>query len=358
MEYITEQSREYEMRDSAGYSVPHTGKDLYLIFTLNARNKLNANRIEAYAQDTYKFSSSSEETFYTLNYGIRFAHWNFNRETLLSPRVSLGIVPAFNHNVTLRLAAGLYYQAPFYKELRDTTTLAGITTATLNSHIKSPRSIHLIGGYDYRFRMNERPFRFTAEAYYKLLSRLIPYSVNNVKIVYYGDNSASGHAAGIDLKLYGEFVPGTDSWVSFSLMSTKMKHNGRTMPLPTDQRFAMNLFFTDYFPGTTRWKMALKLAYADGLPFGPPHRETDMQAFRAPAYKRADIGMSYRALNNEDRHVKTPFRNVWLSLDCLNLLGIHNVNSYYWITDVTSQQYAVPNYLTGRQLNFRVQVEF
>ena len=358
MEHITEQSREYEMRDSAGYSVPHTGKDLYLIYTLNARNKLNANRIEAYAQDTYKFSSSSEETFYTLNYGIRFAHWNFNRETLLSPRVSLGIVPAFNHNVTLRLAAGLYYQAPFYKELRDTTTLAGITTATLNSHIKSPRSIHLIGGYDYRFRMNERPFRFTAEAYYKLLSRLIPYSVNNVKIVYYGDNSASGHAAGIDLKLYGEFVPGTDSWVSFSLMSTKMKHNGRTMPLPTDQRFAMNLFFTDYFPGTTRWKMALKLAYADGLPFGPPHRETDMQAFRAPAYKRADIGMSYRALNNEDRHVKKPFRNVWLSLDCLNLLGIHNVNSYYWITDVTSQQYAVPNYLTGRQLNFRVQVEF
>ncbi len=358
MEHITEQSREYEMRDSAGYSVPHTGKDIYLIYTLNARNKLNANRIEAYAQDTYKFSSSSEETFYTLNYGIRFSHWNFNRETLLSPRVSLGIVPAFNHNVTLRLAAGLYYQAPFYKELRDTTTLAGITTATLNSHIKSPRSIHLIGGYDYRFRMNERPFRFTAEAYYKLLSRLIPYSVNNVKIVYYGDNSASGHAAGIDLKLYGEFVPGTDSWVSFSLMSTKMKHNGRTMPLPTDQRFAMNLFFTDYFPGTTRWKMALKLAYADGLPFGPPHRETDMQAFRAPAYKRADIGMSYRALNNEDRHVKTPFRNVWLSLDCLNLLGIHNVNSYYWITDVTSQQYAVPNYLTGRQLNFRVQVEF
>ena len=136
MEHITEQSREYEMRDSAGYSVPHTGKDLYLIYTLNARNKLNANRIEAYAQDTYKFSSSSEETFYTLNYGIRFSHWNFNRETLLSPRVSLGIVPAFNHNVTLRLAAGLYYQAPFYKELRDTTTLAGITTATLNSHIK------------------------------------------------------------------------------------------------------------------------------------------------------------------------------------------------------------------------------
>lgn len=358
MEHISEQSREYEMRDSAGYSVPHTGKDLYLIYSLNARNKLNANRIEAYVQDTYKFTSASEETFYTLNYGVRFAHWNFNRETLLSPRASLGIVPAFNHDVTFRLAAGLYYQAPFYKELRDTITTGGITTASLNSNIKSPRSIHFIVGYDYRFRMNERPFKFTAEAYFKALSRLIPYSVNNVKIVYYGDNSATGHTAGIDLKLYGEFVPGTDSWISLSLMNTKMKLNGRSMPLPTDQRFAMNLFFTDYFPGTTRWKMSLKLAYADGLPFGPPHRETDMQAFRAPAYKRADIGMSFRALNNEDRHSRSPLRNIWLSLDCLNLLGIHNVNSYYWITDVTSQQYAVPNYLTGRQLNFRVQVEF
>ena len=359
MEHITEQSREYEMRDSAGYSVPHTGKDLYLIYTLNARNKLNANRIEAYAQDTYKFSSSSEETFYTLNYGIRFAHWNFNRETLLSPRVSLGIVPAFNHNVTLRLAAGLYYQAPFYKELRDTTTLAGITTATLNSHIKSPRSIHLIGGYDYRFRMNERPFRFTAEAYYKLLSRLIPYSVNNVKIVYYGDNSASGHAAGIDLKLYGEFVPGTDSWVSFSLMSTKMKHNGRTMPLPTDQRFAMNLFFTDYFPGTTRWKMNLKATFADGLPFGPPHTGLERNVFRAPAYKRFDVGMNYRLIDNEDRHLRRCkyLRNIWLGLDCFNIFGLDNVSSYYWITDISNHQYAVPNYLTGRMINARILVE-
>ena len=359
LEHISEQSREYEMRDSAGYSVPHTGNDLRLIYTLNAHNRLNANRIEAYLQDTYKFASGSErQTFYTLNYGVRFAHWNFNRETLLSPRVSLGIVPAFNHDVTFRLAAGLYYQAPFYKELRDTTTQDGITTALLNNSIKSPRSIHFIAAYDYRFRMNERPFKFSAEAYFKVLLNLIPYSVNNVKIVYYGSNSATGHAAGIDLKLYGEFVPDTDSWVSLSLMDTKMKLNGRTMPLPTDQRFALNLFFTDYFPGTKRWKMSLKLAYADRLPFGPPHRETDMQAFRAPAYKRADIGMSYRALDNENRQGKRGIKNIWMGLDCLNLLGINNVNSYYWITDVTSQQYAVPNYLTGRMLNFRVQVEF
>ena len=368
MEQITEHNREYEMRDSAGYSVPHTGRDLYLIYSLNAHNRLNANRVEAYAQDTYKFSTGgtndengdegSRQTFFTLNYGVRMAHWNFNRETIVSPRVSLGIVPAFNPDMTFRVAAGLYYQAPFYKELRDTTTTRGITTATLNSKIKSQRSIHFIAGWDYRFRINERPYRFSAEAYYKALSNLVPYSVNNVKIVYYGNNSGSGHTAGLDLKLYGEFVPGTDSWISFSLMSTRMKLNGRNMPLPTDQRFGVNLFFTDYFPGTERWKMSLKLAYADGLPFGPPHRELEMQSFRAPAYKRADIGMSYRALSNEHHEHNTFLRNIWLGVDCLNLLGINNVNSYYWITDVTNQQYAVPNYLTGRQINARVLVEF
>ncbi|MBO4825882.1 MAG: carboxypeptidase-like regulatory domain-containing protein [Prevotella sp.] len=376
MEQITEHNREYEMRDSAGYSVPHTGNDLYLIYSLNAHNKLNANRIEAYAQDTYKFSSGaaadddgeSKQTFYTLNYGVRLAHWNFNRETIVSPRVSLGIVPSFNHDMTFRLAAGLYYQAPFYKELRDTTTIGGIntstggavTTATLNNKIKSQRSIHFIAGMDYRFHINERPYRFSAEAYFKALGNLIPYSVNNVKIVYYGENSASGHAAGIDLKLYGEFVPGTDSWISLSWMNTRMKLNGRTMPLPTDQRIGVNLFFTDYFPGTERWKMSLKLAYADGLPFGPPHRELEMQSFRAPAYKRADIGMSYLAYGYQP-DIPAGARKglkVWLGLDCLNLLGINNVNSYYWITDVTNQQYAVPNYLTGRQINARVLVEF
>ena len=286
------------------------------------------------------------------------SHWNFNGETILSPRVSVGIIPAFNQNVTLRFATGLYYQAPFYKELRDTTTYNNITVAELNRKIKSQRSIHFVAGYDYRFNSMNRPFRFSAEAYYKILQNLIPYSVNNVKVVYYGDNVCSGHAAGIDLKLYGEFVPGTDSWISLSLMNTQMKLNGRSMPLPTDQRWSMNLFFTDYFPGTTKWKMALKLAYADGLPFSAPHREMERNSFRAPAYKRADIGMSYRLLDNENRSKKVPFKNIWLGIDCLNLLGINNVNSYYWITDVTNQQYAVPNYLTGRMLNGRILFEF
>jgi hypothetical protein len=366
-EYVKERSVEYEMRDSAGYSVPHTGQDLYMIYSLKAQNELRAYRTEAYLQDTYRWqtggSSDDEEeerpsTLYTLNYGVRFAHWNFNRESIVSPRVSLGIIPSWNQNVTMRLAAGLYYQAPFYKELRDTSTVNGITYATLNKKIKSQRSIHFIAGYDHTFRMANRKFKFTAEAYYKMLSQLVPYSVNNVKVVYYGENEASGHAAGLDLKLYGEFVEGTDSWLSLSLMDAKMKLNGKSVPLPTDQRIALSLFFTDYFPGTQRWKLSLKLAYADGLPFSPPHRELETNLFRAKAYRRADVGMSYLLLGPQHGKPSIKHPRVWLGADCFNLLGIDNVNSYYWITSIANQQFAVPNYLTGRQLNARVLVEF
>lgn len=358
IENITENSKEYEMRDSSGYSIPHTGEDLYMIYSLKAKNTLDANRLETYIQDTWRFSSKGEHTFFTLNYGIRFSHWNFNKESIISPRVSLGIVPAFNHDVTMRFATGVYYQAPFYKELRDTSTINGITYATLNKKIKSQRSIHFIAGFDYRFKMKDRPYKFTAEAYYKALSNLVPYTVDNVKIVYDASQQCSGHAMGLDLKLYGEFVPGTDSWVSLSLMNTKININGKSIPMPTDQRYSLNLFFTDYFPGTDKWRMSLKLAFADGLPFGAPHRQLDEQPFRAPAYKRADIGMSYRLLNNEKGDHKSIFKNIWLGVDCLNLLGINNVNSYYWITDVTNQQYAVPNYLTGRQFNVKASFEF
>lgn len=358
-EHIEENSVEYEMRDSSKYSIPHTGKDLYMIYSMRAKNTLTANRVEAYAQDTYRFTGSEGKTLNTLNYGLRLAYWSFTKETILSPRLSLGIIPAFNENITMRFATGLYYQAPFFKEIRDTTTTNGITYASLNRKAKSQRSIHFIAGFDYRFKMNNRPFKFTAEAYYKALGNLVPYSVNNVKVVYYGDNMCSGHAAGLDLKLFGEFVPGTDSWVSLSLMNTSMKLNGKSIPLPTDQRYAVNLFFTDYFPGTTRWKMSLKLALADGLPFSAPHRELESNVFRAPAYKRADVGLNYRIIDNSDRHKKrNPIRNLWVGAECLNLFGINNVNSYYWITDVTGQQYAVPNYLTGRQINVKLSVDF
>ncbi len=365
-EHIKEQSREYEMRDSSGYSVPHTGERLDLIYTLASKQDMKSHRTEGYVQDVFRWSTNSQSeeaeearhTFFTLTYGLRFAHWSFNRETLLSPRASLAIVPASNPDITYRFATGLYYQAPFYKELRDTTlTGSGVTAVTLNRNIKSQQSWQVLAALDYRFKMNDRKYKFTAEAYYKALSNLIPYNVQNVKVTYYGENLTSGYALGLDMKLYGEFVPGTDSWVSVSLMRTQQKYQGQWVPLPTDQRYALNLHFTDYFPGTERWKMTLRLAYADGLPFGAPHRGIEAQSFRAPAYKRADIGMSYLAYNNVHRSAFS-VRRVWLGLDCLNLFGISNVNSYYWVTDVTNRQWAVPNYLTGRQINGRVIVEF
>ena len=364
-EHIKENSREYEMRDSSGYNIPHSANRLDLIYSLVSHNDLKSKRIEAYVQDTYRFQlgkhtneQGQERAWHmTLNYGIRLSNWSYNRETVVSPRISLAAIPSWNENLTLRLSTGLYYQTPFYKELRDTSTVNGQTIVQLNQKIRSQRSLHIVAAMDYRFHMAERPFRFSAEAYYKAMANLIPYNVQNMKVIYYGENCASGYAMGLDLKLFGEFVPGTDSWLTFSLMSTRQRINGHSAPLPTDQRWGVNLHFTDYFPGTERWKMTLKLAFADGLPFGAPHRGLEYQLFRAPAYKRADIGLSYLAYKRE---VQRSFnvQRVWLGIDGLNIFGISNVNSYYWVTDVTNHQYAVPNYLTGRQINGKVIVEF
>ena len=359
-EKIYDRVREWEMRDSMGYSLPHDPDRLMLIYSLCSQDEMSSNRFEAYVQDTWRMKSQTG--LFTLNYGLRLSHWDWNGETLVSPRASLGFLPAFNENLTFRLATGVYYQAPFYKELKDTTTVAGVTTVRLNKNIKAQRSIHFVLGGDYNFRMLNRPFRFTTEVYYKAMSNLIPYNVDNVRLVYYGENLSRGYATGIDFKLFGEFVPGADSWVTFSLMTTKEKLGGRWLPRPTDQRYNFSLYFTDFFPGTTRWRMTLKAAFADGLPFGPPHSGREAQTFRAPAYKRVDIGMSYRLLNNEDRHITRGvgrwLRNVWLGVDAFNVLGINNVNSYYWVTDITNTQYAVPNYLTGRQINVRFSVDF
>lgn len=359
-ESIHENSREWEMRDSMGYSLPYDETTLQLIYSLRSKADISSNRIALFAQDSWRIRANSG--LWNITYGVRLSHWDWNGETLVSPRASVGLLPAFSEHWTFRFATGFYYQAPFYKELKDTTLTSGVATVTLNRDIKSQRSIHFVLGGDYTFRLAERPFRFTVEAYYKALSNLIPYTVDNVRIVYYGRNVSKGYAAGIDFKLFGEFVPGTDSWLTFSLMRTKEKIDGVWIPRPTDQRYNVSLYFTDYFPNTTRWLLTLKAAFADGLPFGPPRSERTSQTYRAPAYKRVDVGISYRLLNNEDKHIHrgmgSIFKNVWIGLDCLNLLGIDNVNSYYWVTDITNTQYAVPNYLTGRQLNVRLSVDF
>lgn len=359
-EKFSDNQREWQVRDSAGYNIPQGSTFMRPIYSLRSQNSETSNRYSAYLQDTYKFTTPLG--VFSLNGGVRLSYWSWNKETLVSPRISLGLIPEFNKNLTLRLAAGLYYQAPFYKEMRDTVTTNGITEVVLNKNIKSQRSLQFVLGADYHFTMMGRPFIFTAEAYYKKLDNLIPYNVDNVRIVYYGENCAKGHAMGVDFKLFGEFVEGTDSWITLSVMDTKESINGgKKIPRPTNQKFNFSLHFTDYFPGTDKWKMTLRGVYADGLPFGPPHKGREGQVFTAPAYKRVDVGMSYRLLDNEDKTFRTGVRryikNIWLGIDAFNLLDINNVNSYYWISDMKNQQYAVPNYLTGRQINGKIVVE-
>lgn len=361
MEKVDETMKEWEMRDSAGYSLPHSSDRLDLIYNMSSVNKEKSKHYEFFLQDTWR--KEFEDGSIVLNYGVRLTHWDWNNETLFSPRATVAFTPANNENLVYRFSTGVYYQTPFYKEMRDTLTVNGNTSAFLRKDIKSQRSIHFVLGMEYKFRIGLRPFKFTAEAYYKALNNLIPYNVDNVRVVYYGGNIAKGYAAGLDMKIYGEFVPGTDSWVSMGIMKTEEKIGGSAyVPRPTDQRLNFSMFFSDYFPNTDRWKVTVQGHYAGGLPFGPPHSGREKQVFRMPSYKRVDMGISYRLLNNENRHNHTPagriFRNIWMGVDVFNVLDISNVNSYYWVTDIANHQYAVPNYLTGRQINARLLFEF
>ena len=356
-ETVDDHMREWEMRDSAGYTLPYTQTGpMEMIYSLKSDHGISNNKAAAYIQDTYRFSTSAG--LFTLNAGLRASWWSWNNEMTFSPRLMVGFTPSFNENFTFRFSTGVYHQTPFYKEIKDTVNAGGIYQVNLNKDIRSQRSIQFVLGGDYDFRVYNRPFKFTTEIYYKKLDHLIPYNLDNVRIVYYGENCAHGYAAGIDMKLYGEFVPGTASWLTFSLMNTRENIGGKWLPRPTDQLYNLSLYFTDYFPRRESWKMSLRCSLADGLPFGPTHSGREKQVFRAPAYKRVDIGLAYKIFDySKHPHVYGKsgfFKDIWAGVDALNLLGINNVNSYYWITDIQNTQYAIPNYLTGRQLNLRL----
>jgi hypothetical protein len=361
-ESIYERSREYELRDSAGYTLPTDGQNIKMIYSMTSRQDMSSNRFAMFVQDTYKLNTASG--YYAINGGIRASYWDFNSEFLLSPRASVAFVPERNNSWTFRLATGLYYQSPFYKEYRKMVEDSeGNTVVELNKDIKSQQSIHLIFGTDYTFRAFDRPFKLSGEAYYKKLNRLIPYEIDNLKIVYSGENETSGYTYGLDMKLFGQFVPGTDSWVSFSLMKTNENLNGVNVPPPTDQRYSFALFFTDYFPKFPKLKFSLRGIFSDGLPTTAPHSSRDKGYFRAPAYKRVDVGLSYALLSPlSEGQISTGvhrfIKSIWLGVDVFNLLDISNVSSYYWVTDVNSIQYAVPNYLTRRQFNVRLTIDF
>ncbi len=358
-ETIRDRSREWELRDSAGYSLPLDPDLLKVVYNLDSKHDLSTNRVAFFLQDTYRLSTSAG--FFNVNGGVRISYWDFNKEFLVSPRINIGFVPENSPMWAFRFATGLYYQSPFYKEYRMPDEDAnGNTTIQLNDQIRSQRSFQFIFGSDYTFRAFNRPFKLSGEAYYKILGNLIPYEIDNLKVVYTGVNSSKGYTAGIDMKLFGQFVPGSDSWISLSLMKTNEVLNGVNVPRPTDRRYNLALYFTDFFPKFPRLKFSLRGILSDGLPVTAPRSSRDKAYFRTPAYRRVDIGFAYGLLTSDDHPtgLLRNLKNVWLGLDVFNLLDISNVSSYYWVTDVNNIQYAVPNYLTRRQINVRLSFDF
>ena len=360
-EKFMDRTKEWEWRDSAGYSLPTQPDGVHLIYNLSSRQDLSSTRLAAYVEDALYLETS--KAYLTLNGGVRLSYWGFNKEVLVSPRVNLNIIPLNNNHWNYRAAVGLYYQSPFYKEYRMAQTDAlGNSNIVLNRDIKSPMSIQFVLATDYTFRMMNRPFKLTGEAYYKKLSRLISYEYDNLKINYSGINDSKGFIAGVDFKLFGQFVPGSDSWITFSLMKTQQTLNGKKVPLPSDQRYSFGLFFTDYFPKFPKLRFSLRGVFSDGLTMTAPRITRDRAWFRAPAYKRVDVGISYQLVGAPTEGVRPynfwrHFRSIIIGLDCFNLFDMTNVSSYYWVTDVNNLQYAVPNYLTRRQLNVSLSIE-
>jgi outer membrane receptor protein involved in Fe transport len=274
----------------------------------------------------------------------------------------------------LRFATGLYYQPPFYKELRlISSDESGNNHVFLNKDLKSQRSTHFIIGGDYSFRTSGRNFKLSTDLYYKKMDDINPYTVDNVKIRYYGHNCGDGYVMGVDVKFFGEFVPGADSWLSVSLMRSRQTLpplysiygdliREIIVPMPNDQGYNISLYFQDYFPGNKRAMINLKGVLSGGLPVTIPNQGWASYMRRTPPYRRVDIGFSYQIAGGQDaimdRSFFRNFKNIWLGVDVFNLFDIYNTNSYYWITDVFNEQYAVPNYLTGRQLNLRLSVDF
>ncbi len=393
-EIINDQIKEWALVDSSGYTLPNIyttpGEDVplndpsrILYFGenayLNANNDLNTFRFTGFIQDTWKIDGDSATRF-ILNGGVRLNYWTFNNELLVSPRVNLLFKPRWKQNWIFFLKTGIYYQPPFYREMRN-------AKGELNSDIKAQRSYQVVLASEYNFLIWRRPFKLTGEAYYKYMDRLISYTVDNVKIIYSGKNDAVGYATGIDMKLSGEFIPGLESWISLSLMKTEEdilddyyydddgnKIEPGYIPRPSDQSFTINLFFQDNIPSYPPVRVHLNFVFASGLPYGAPGAERykivytdkngDKQVTRMPWYRRVDIGFSYMFLEQSRDRMKhkTKFfraiKNAGLYFEVFNLLGINNVSSYMWVSDTDNNLFPVPNYLTQRLINLKLAVEF
>ena len=370
-EDINDRISEWTLIDSAGFTLPHPYDSIGS--TSNSNQQVLMNQIlktdiniSSTRQSGYLEYSQDLNNF-SLNAGTRSSYWSYNEELLVSPRVSLAYAPNWEKDVVFRLASGIYYQSPFYKELR-------YPDGRLNNNIESQKSTHYVIGSDYLFYKWGRPFKWITELYYKKLDNLIPYKVDNVRIQYLAENNSKGYATGVDFKINGEFVSGVESWASLSIMQTEediigdsyIDENGNTVepgyiPRPTDQRVNFSLFFQDYIPGNLNYKMHLNMIYGSGLPFGPPKSEKYEDILRIPDYRRVDIGFS-AILKSENKRSRVNFMNVfnsaWLSVEVFNLLDINNTISYLWVSDIGGRQYAVPNYLTRRQVNLKLILRF
>jgi len=393
-EQINDHIKEWRMIDSAGFSMPISqtidqlyGPDSIVLNTyLKSSTSLNSMRYQGYVQDNYKWRKDSID--FALTGGIRANHWTINGQTTVSPRLVFSVKPlSWKQDFTFRFAAGHYAQPPFYRELRG-------FDGSINKNLKAQESWHFITGADFTFKAWGRPFGFYAEGYYKILRNLVPYEIDNVRVRYYADNISDGYAAGIDMKVNGEFVKGVQSWASMSIMKTQedlrndyyyIRYNSEGekiipgystntvavdsqrvepgyIPRPTDQRFNFSLFFQDYLPKNESISMQITLVIGSRLPLGPPDFNRYRDTLRIPPYRRVDIGFSKQFIRAGKPLPKTsPFHNLktlTLSLEVFNLLGVNNTVSYTWIKDVTNRTYAIPNYLTSRLLNLRLQASF
>ncbi|MHA3044159.1 TonB-dependent receptor plug domain-containing protein [Riemerella anatipestifer] len=360
-EFLQDYTNEWQLADSLGYSTPRASavigqldpSDLKLKFNIRGQNDIQPSRLSAYVQASKKFFWQTHKVF--INGGIRTQHWSFNNQTIVSPRLQIAIKPDWDTDMLFRLAGGIYYQAPFYREIKD---LEG----NFNSNIKAQQSLQLILGNDYEFQWKDRPFKLTTEAYYKKMNHLIPYYVDNVRIRYSGQNNSEGYAYGIDTRLFGEFVPGVDSWLSLSYARVfENIDNKGYIPRPTDQRFRAAMFYQDYMPKFPSMRVNLTLIYASGLPNGASVFADPYQYQKTlPAYKRVDIGLSKVFIDQKDFKAHSPFwqnfKELTLGVQVFNAFNINNTISNQWINDAnTGYIYPVPVRLTGRFFNVKLE---
>ncbi|MBV8326480.1 TonB-dependent receptor plug domain-containing protein [Chryseobacterium sp.] len=360
-ENLKDLTNEWKVVDSAGYSLPRpeidprTGNtgDLKLLYYIAGRNNIEPTRLSAYAQYSQKFYWGSSKVF--INAGARVSNWSFNKETIFSPRAQFAIKPDWESDMLFKLSGGIYYQAPFYKEIKD-------LDGTFNSNIKSQRSIQVILANDYEFQMYDRPFKLTTELYYKKMDNLIPYYMDNVRIRYSGKNNATGYAYGIDTRLFGEFVPGVDSWLSASYARVYENIDGRgDIPRPTDQRFRFAMFYQDYMPSFPSMRVNLTLVYAMGLPNGAPVFTDPYQYQKTlTSYKRVDLGLSKVFIDPKDKKSRSGFwsnfQELTLGVQVFNIFNIDNVVANQWVSDYNSTRiYPAPVYLTGRFFNVKLE---